>query len=258
LETIRKNWLVNLSLVNIPQDIQCLLQLEENFSLPPLNKEKITIELIKSVECISQKFDIDTQLNLRNKAITIINNLPSMSPINNSTNQRLTELMKSCKSFIYNNPNIIITRADKGNTTVVLNHFEYINRIIIMLQDTNILLHNRNWGKKLNFLDVTIINNNNFIEFNWYHKPTFSGRYLNFLSQHPLSQKRGTVMGTVDRSFFLSHPRFHRESLKYIITLLLENDYPLKFIFNTINTRLKYLISHHKQQRIGKNPNENN
>jgi len=65
-------------------------------------------------------------------------------------------------------------------------------------------------------------------------------------------------MGMVDRSFFLSHPRFHRENLKYIITLLLENDYPLKFIFDTINTRLKYLISHHKQQRKVKNPNENN
>jgi len=65
-------------------------------------------------------------------------------------------------------------------------------------------------------------------------------------------------MGMVDRSFFLSHPRFHRKNLEYIITLLLENDYPLKFIFDTINTRLKYLISHHKQQRKEKNPKENN
>jgi len=131
LETIRKNWLVNLSSVNILQDIQCLLQLGENFSVPPLNKKKITIDLIKSVECNTQKFDIDRQLNHRNRAITIINNLPSISPTNNSTNQRLTKLMKSCKSFINNNP------ADKGNTTVVLNRLEYINRIKAMLQDTN-------------------------------------------------------------------------------------------------------------------------
>jgi len=62
LETIRKNWLVNLSSVNIPQDIQCLLQLGENFSLPLFNKKKIIIELIKSVENITQKFDIETQL----------------------------------------------------------------------------------------------------------------------------------------------------------------------------------------------------
>lgn len=42
---------------------------------------------------------------------------------------------------------------------------------------------------KLDFLDVTLILNNNRLTFDWYHKPTFSGRYLNFLSQHPLCQK---------------------------------------------------------------------
>ncbi|XP_071640871.1 uncharacterized protein [Temnothorax longispinosus] len=46
-------------------------------------------------------------------------------------------------------------------------------------------------NSKLNFLDTTIINNNGLIEFDWYHKPTFSGRYLNFNSCHPSSQKRG-------------------------------------------------------------------
>jgi len=50
-------------------------------------------------------------------------------------------------------------------------------------------------GDKLNFLDVTLIRNQDKIEFNWYHKPTFSGRYLNFLSHHPISQKRGIWIG---------------------------------------------------------------
>jgi len=40
----------------------------------------------------------------------------------------------------------------------------------------------------LNFLDVTIINDKGKLEFNWYKKPTFSGRTLNFLSH--LSKKR--------------------------------------------------------------------
>jgi len=112
-------------------------------------------------------------------------------------------------------------------------------------------------GNKLNFLDVTIIKNNNRIMYNWYHKPTFSGRYLNFLSQHPFSQKRGTVMGLVDRVFFLAHPEFHLDNLKFVITLLLENDYPLRFVFDTINTRLKYLIRA-RQNRTVNNPNESN
>ena len=40
---------------------------------------------------------------------------------------------------------------------------------------------------RINFLDITIIKENTILEFDWYHKPTFSGRYLNFLSAHPMS-----------------------------------------------------------------------
>ncbi|XP_025266265.1 uncharacterized protein LOC112638541 isoform X2 [Camponotus floridanus] len=42
---------------------------------------------------------------------------------------------------------------------------------------------------RLNFLDVTIILEDGLIHFNWFHKPTFSGRYLHFESRHPLCQK---------------------------------------------------------------------
>jgi len=94
----------------------------------------------------------------------------------------------------------------------------------------------------INFLDITIIIENKKIMFNWYHKPTFSGRYLSYLSQHPLSQKRGTVFGLVDRAFLLSHPRFHQGNFELITKVLLENDYPLSFILNTISLRIKTLI----------------
>jgi len=36
--------------------------------------------------------------------------------------------------------------------------------------------------KRLNFLDVTIINNNNAIEFDWFHKPTSLAGILIFFS----------------------------------------------------------------------------
>jgi len=39
-----------------------------------------------------------------------------------------------------------------------------------------------NGSERINFLDFTIIKNNNILEFNWYHKLSFSGRYLNYLS----------------------------------------------------------------------------
>jgi len=34
-----------------------------------------------------------------------------------------------------------------------------------------------------------IINNNNVLEFDWYKKPIFSGRFLNFLSKHHVFTK---------------------------------------------------------------------
>jgi len=94
----------------------------------------------------------------------------------------------------------------------------------------------------LNFLDVMIKVVDNIIVFDWFHKPTFSGRYLNFHSLHPLTQKRSIVIGMTDRAFLLSHPRYHQKNLELIFNSLLNNDYPLSFIFDTINSRLKYLL----------------
>jgi len=103
------------------------MQLGENFSLPIQNKEKTVIELIKNIECDTSKFDIDTQLTLRNRFIPISNNLPFWGIRNNLTNKKLHNLIKSSKNFIKNNLHIIFTRTDKGNTTVILERNDYKN-----------------------------------------------------------------------------------------------------------------------------------
>ncbi|XP_018353715.1 PREDICTED: uncharacterized protein LOC108755288 [Trachymyrmex septentrionalis] len=97
-------------------------------------------------------------------------------------------------------------------------------------------------GKTINFLDVSV--NNNRFNFDWYRKPTFSGRFLNFHSNHPLTQKKGTIFSLVDRAFLLSDFKFHTKNLTAIIDILLLNDYPLEkdFIFDSINHRIKNLI----------------
>jgi len=69
LTTIRNKWFVNLSSVNIPHDVLCLLQLGENFSISTNKNENVVMEFIKSIECNTNKFNIDTQLNIRNRAI---------------------------------------------------------------------------------------------------------------------------------------------------------------------------------------------
>jgi len=50
-------------------------------------------------------------------------------------------------------------------------------------------------------------------------------------------------MGAIVRAFLLSSQRkYHKENLNFIIRTFLANDYPIKFIFNTINSKPKTLI----------------
>jgi len=95
-------------------------------------------------------------------------------------------------------------------------------------------------GDRINFLDTTIIKNNNKLIFDWYHKATYSGIYILF--RHPLCQKKGTIFGLVDRMFMLWHPSFHQKNLELIVKILLENDYPLNFIFKIILNRIRHLL----------------
>jgi len=45
-------------------------------------------------------------------------------------------------------------------------------------------------GNTLNFLDLSMIKKDDFLIFNWFHKPTFSGRFLNYNSQYPFTHKK--------------------------------------------------------------------
>jgi len=94
-------------------------------------------------------------------------------------------------------------------------------------------------GDTLHFLDLTITKKDNYLTFDWYRKPTFSGRFLNFHSHHPFTHKRGTMFSLIDRVIRLSHPQAHKNNFNIVINILLENGYPLNLIFSTIRRRLK-------------------
>jgi len=145
-----------------------------------------------------------------------------------------TEALKLCQHEIpifYRYVDDILFAASRQHFSDILNIF---NSFHPRLQFT--LEHNTN--NTINFLDTKIIINNNTITFDLYKKPTFSGRYLSFHSQHPISQKKGIIFGMVDKTMLLSHPRYHQQNLIDWINVLLRNGYPLPFIFNTINSRL--------------------
>jgi len=77
----------------------------------------------------------------------------------------------------------------------------------------------------------------------WNQKLFFSGRFLNFFSNHPISQKRGIMFGLLDKALLLSDSAFHEKNIIFTINNLIENDYPFKFIFDTINNRIKNIFN---------------
>ena len=79
---------------------------------------------------------------------------------------------------------------------------------------------------------------NDFTKTNWYKKPTFSGRYLNFHSHHPIAHKIGIIYNIVDKCIKLSSVEFHQQNLKEAKYILLQNNYPLHLINKHMNIRI--------------------
>jgi len=130
----------------------------------------------------------------------------------------------------------IILSAPADRTSMILDTFNsFHNRLQFTMEFEN--------DRELSFLDLTIKVVNNKIHLDWFHKNTFSGRVLSYLSNHPYCHKIGTIYNLVDRAILLSHPSYQQKNLELCIRLLLENGYPITLIFKTINMRLKNLFN---------------
>jgi len=119
------------------------------------------------------------------------------------------------------------------NIQKVFNSFD--NRIQFTIEHEN--------NRSLSFLDLRLEMRDNKIKIDWFHKKTFSGRFLSYYSNHPICQKIGTIYNLIDRAFLLSHPDFQQKNIELCVKLLLDNGCPLKLIFEKINKRLKKLIT---------------
>ena len=84
---------------------------------------------------------------------------------------------------------------------------------------------------------------------NWYRKDVWSGHYLNFYSNHSLSNKIGIIYSLTDRAILLSHDKFHSENLNLVKEMLIKNGYPLDLLNDKIATRYKLLMNN----KFGKN-----
>lgn len=94
---------------------------------------------------------------------------------------------------------------------------------------------------RIDFLDTSIIRENQSLITNWYRKSTFSGRYINYYSGHPHKYKISTIISLIDRSIILSDNRFHSENISIVKEILANNSYPISLVDSIINKRINLL-----------------
>ena len=91
----------------------------------------------------------------------------------------------------------------------------------------------------INFFNLTIIKNeDNSIKTNWFRKNTYSGRFLNYFSNHPLQHKIGIIKNLVDSAILFADKSFHNENLDIIKNYLELNNYLKNIIIKHINKRI--------------------
>ena len=130
-------------------------------------------------------------------------------------------------SFYYRYVDDIVLAAPKDKINNILDSFNAYHERIKFTVD-----HGDEFG--INFLDVKLLCEGGSIIFDLYKKPTNSGRFLSFFSNHSITHKKGVVIGLVDKGLFLSHPKFHPANMESLINSLLRNGYPLQLLYKII------------------------
>ena len=80
-----------------------------------------------------------------------------------------------------------------------------------------------------------IIRQGHSLKFDWYQKPTASGRLINFGSKHPRRVIINTANNFINRIIDISDAEFHENNIVRIRNILRTNDFPEKTITNLIN-----------------------
>lgn len=116
---------------------------------------------------------------------------------------------------------LVIPKDTETELLKVFNSFHEKLKFTIEIENNN----------KIAFLDTEIIRTSeNKLLIDWYHKPTFSERFLNFNSHHSMKTKLNIINNLKYRATQLSSPEFKEKNLQLIKKYLNKNNYPISLI----------------------------
>ena len=153
----------------------------------------------------------------------------------------LADLEEHCLSQLDFKPIFFVRYVDDILTCIPTDKTEHILNTFNSYHSRLQFTHELETDNSINFLDVKLIRHNNKLSYNWYRKPSSSGRYLNFNSGHTKHQKIGMIYTLVDKAILLSEECYHTENLDIVKQLLINNNYPTKFIEYYMKKRVNTL-----------------
>lgn len=141
--TNKSAFLTNVSDVVIPENVTNLLALGPKFVLP--TKKIPTLQLIADVESVVRDVEDDAKADqLRAKLVNIMQNGINR-PSNLSPSEKLVQSWeKETVQFMRENSSkIVVTNADKGNKTVVMNRADYDEKMAALVNDETVYVKSR-------------------------------------------------------------------------------------------------------------------
>jgi len=134
-------WFVNISSKDIPDTISDLLSLGDNFALPIEQEQKndrtnFVLEVVKNFEVNSNILPTDATEKTRISVANILQRfLCTKKHINYFDRYILNSFAISRRYLRENKNDIMVTRADKGQTTVVMDKKDYFDKMDLLLGD---------------------------------------------------------------------------------------------------------------------------
>lgn len=129
----RSQWINNLSHTPIPDEVYEVLALGPKFSLVPQKSDIKICDIIKDLESCMPLTPLDDRDTIRGKTTNLITNFLQDT---NTKNTDIDRKYTKTRAFLKENNNLIVTRADKGNSTVILEKQDYTNKMLNLLEDT--------------------------------------------------------------------------------------------------------------------------
>lgn len=131
-----RNWVENISSTTLPDYATRTLSLGSKFNVPQQFENTPYIRVIANIEAAIERDENSD--NIRSAVCNIIqNHIHKTKYVHKNENKFLLDDFKKTKKFLKENDNLVITKADKGNRTIVMEKEEYNSKIMDLLNDDN-------------------------------------------------------------------------------------------------------------------------